>query len=44
MADYNHGATIIPPEDLVDGGVTSEMARKWHTLQSLQVGLLLNPA
>ena len=40
MADYNHGATIIPPEELVDGGVDSEMARKWLTLQGLQVSLL----
>ena len=37
MADYKQGATIIPPEDLVDGGVSSEMARKWLTLQNLQV-------
>jgi hypothetical protein len=39
MAAYQHGVTLVKPEDVATGGVTSEMARKWKVLQDLQVRL-----
>jgi hypothetical protein len=39
MAAYKHGVTLVKPEDVATGGVTSEMARKWKVLQDLQVTL-----
>lgn len=40
MMDYLYGVDMIPPEEVKSGGVTSEMARRWMLLQSLQVCLL----
>eukprot|EP00877_Chromochloris_zofingiensis_P009541 jgi/Chrzof1/4840/Cz15g01060.t1_MME1[v5.2] len=36
MMDYLYGVDMIPPEEVKSGGVTSEMARRWMLLQSLQ--------
>lgn len=37
MDDYEHGVELIPPEQVVRGGVTGDMARRWKLLQALQV-------
>eukprot|EP00879_Flechtneria_rotunda_P011896 GHRR01012425.1.p1 GENE.GHRR01012425.1~~GHRR01012425.1.p1 ORF type:complete len:369 (+),score=91.49 GHRR01012425.1:486-1592(+) len=36
MAEYEAELTMIPPEEIATGGVTSEMARRWQVLQHLQ--------
>lgn len=38
MYDYNHGVTMIPPDEVKTGGVTDQMAFQWRQLQRLQVG------
>lgn len=43
MNDYQYGHTLIAPEDIEDSGVSSDMARRWQTLQHLQVKLLALP-
>eukprot|EP00775_Hariotina_reticulata_P003588 gene3588-3854_t len=35
MNEYLHGVTMIPPEEIETGGVTTEMARRWQLLSLL---------
>jgi hypothetical protein len=37
MNDYQYGHTLIAPEAIENSGVSSDMARRWQTLQHLQV-------
>jgi hypothetical protein len=37
MNEYLHGVTMIPPEEIESGGVTTEMARRWQLLSLLHV-------